>query len=323
MNVQDMVYRFYKIIESVHPGFASGISRPDTETILNHLNKAQNMYVSQKYAKAGGFKMKSEAFNAFYDEFKTIVTESNITLLDPLANTAHYGKLGALPSGYMHYLRSDSSVTRTDAAEVGSKQMETLTLAGSSGTANILAAGGINKLITFNTNLSITAANFYITNAAYYSGLGVDLSVYNNKLVFTAQVPGVPFTTPSITNVNPDITGRIQHGYSRTSYFHNQLGTFADLNKVMTTATNKPIFHNPIILLHKDSFWVVTDSYTTVNSVNFIYIKQPKKMTLNTPSSDETTTCELSEFIHEDIVTLAVQDFISSKAITNNKEGER
>lgn len=72
-----MIYRFLKEVESVHPILVNGPDRPDTETILTHLNKAQNSLVSQKYMKAGGFKMKSEALNIFHDEFRDIITGAN------------------------------------------------------------------------------------------------------------------------------------------------------------------------------------------------------------------------------------------------------
>lgn len=319
MTVQDMVYRFYKLLESVDPILVNSEHRPDTETVLAHLNKAQNTYVSQKYASAGGFKMKSAAFNIFYDDFKTIITEANVTSLSPLANTAHYGKTGALPTGYMHYLRSDSSVTRTDISDASSKQVETITLTGTSGTANITGTGGLTKVVTFTTSLGVTAATFYINNVAAYSAQGIDLTAVGNTIVFTAQVAGVGFTAPTFTNTGGNIAGTVQHGYSRLSYFPNQLGTFADITKIMTTATNKPIFNNPIILLHKDNFWVVTDSYTTVNSVNFLYVRQPKKMTVNAPLTDEVSTCELSEFMHEDVTTLGFQDYIATKNIPREK----
>lgn len=312
MTTLEMTYRFIKLVESVHPSLVNGPDRPDTETILTHLNKAQNTLISQKYAKAGGFKMKSEAFNQFHDEFQAIIFGQNVTDLTPLLDSAHYGKLGTLPTGYMHYLRSDSSITKTDPADVVSYQIETITLTGADGTATISAAGSLTKTVTFTTSLAITAANFYVANVAAYAAVGIVLTNVGNTIVMTAAVNGVSFTAPIITNATLTLNGSVAHTFSTASYVPNQLGTYSDLTKIMTTAFNKPIFNNPIIILQKGSFWIVTDSYTTVNSVYFMYIKQPATMTIS-------STSELSEFLHEDIITIAVQDYISSKNIPREK----
>lgn len=93
-------------------------------------------------------------------------------------------------------------------------QVHTITLSGTSGTANVAAAGGLTKLATFATNLATTAANFVTSHAAAYAAVGITLTTTSTgatdgKLVFTAAVAGTAFTAPTITNASGDLAGSV------------------------------------------------------------------------------------------------------------------
>lgn len=91
------------------------------------------------------------------------------------------------------------------------KQRDTLTLSGASGTADITAAGGLTKTVTFSSSLSTSASNFVTTNAAAY--LVEDIVITNETgsedIVFTANTSGTPFTSPVITTTSGDLTGSV------------------------------------------------------------------------------------------------------------------
>ena len=67
-------------------------------------------------------------------------------------------------------------------------QVDTITLTGTSGTANVTLAGGLTKTATFDTNLTTTAANFVTTHAAAYAAEGITVTSSGADLIFTATV---------------------------------------------------------------------------------------------------------------------------------------
>jgi len=89
------------------------------------------------------------------------------------------------------------------------KQVETVTLSGTSGTANITGTGDLTKTVTFNADLTTTASDFVTANAAEYLTKDVVLTSNEEKLIFTANVSGTRFTTPIITNITEDLTGEV------------------------------------------------------------------------------------------------------------------
>lgn len=82
-----------------------------------------------------------------------------------------------------------------------------IALSGSTGTANITTAGGLTKLVTFATSLTVTAAAFVTANAAAYLAVGIVVTSALGVITFTANVAGIPFMYPSIINVTLDLSG--------------------------------------------------------------------------------------------------------------------
>lgn len=95
------------------------------------------------------------------------------------------------------------------------KQKETVSLTGTSGTANITGTAGLTKLVTFATagtqDLAQTAADFVTSHEAAYDALGIAVTAATTTIVFESKVAGVPFTAPTITNVTTDLAGTVAH----------------------------------------------------------------------------------------------------------------
>jgi len=89
------------------------------------------------------------------------------------------------------------------------KQVDTLTLTGTSGTATISGAGDLTRTATFDTDLTTTAGNFVTAYASDYLGQDIVLTSSGADLVFTALVAGVGFTSPSIANATTDLAGSV------------------------------------------------------------------------------------------------------------------
>jgi len=88
-------------------------------------------------------------------------------------------------------------------------QVATVTLTGTSGTANITVAGGLTKLITFNTDLATTASDFDTAHSAAYTAVGITVTASGDDIIFTAAVAGTAFDVPVITNATGDLDGTV------------------------------------------------------------------------------------------------------------------
>jgi len=92
---------------------------------------------------------------------------------------------------------------------IAMKQVETITLTGDSGTANITDAGGLTKTATFDTDLETTASNFVEDNEVAYLEQGIVLTSEGEKIVFTVETSGEKFTQPIITNTTGNLSGTV------------------------------------------------------------------------------------------------------------------
>jgi hypothetical protein len=90
------------------------------------------------------------------------------------------------------------------------KQVDTVTLSGTSGTANLTCAGVI-RVLTFNTSLTQTATDFVTANEAADSGVGVVLTSSGPDLIFTSTIAGIPFTSPWVALLTGDLVGVTVH----------------------------------------------------------------------------------------------------------------
>lgn len=90
-------------------------------------------------------------------------------------------------------------------------QVETITLTGTSGTANVTGAGGLTSLVTFGSTLTDTAADFVVSHNTAYAAVGIIISSHLDTIIFTAAVAGVAFTAPVITNVTDNLAGTVAH----------------------------------------------------------------------------------------------------------------
>jgi len=91
------------------------------------------------------------------------------------------------------------------------KKRATVTLTGTSGTANITGTGAVTKLITFGTSLTATAAAFVVSHAEAYLAQTPSVIVTSlyDMIIFNEAVEGSGFTDPICTNATGDLAGSI------------------------------------------------------------------------------------------------------------------
>ena len=131
------------------------------------------------------------------------------------------------------------SVAHTTANRVAVKQKETITVTGTAGEATIAAAGGLTKVLTFATSLTVTNSDFVTANAADYLAQGIVLTaITGNKLVFEANVAGTGFTAPTITTID-NVTGSIAHTTANVTFGTLTLTLNAGkITRVLVSTTN-------------------------------------------------------------------------------------
>jgi hypothetical protein len=98
------------------------------------------------------------------------------------------------------------------------KKTVTVTLTGTSGTANI-NIGGTNYLATFNTDLTTTGSDFVTASAAtILAAKGVVVTAALGVLTFKANIGGVSFVTPTIINATGNLAGTVAQTKAQTNY---------------------------------------------------------------------------------------------------------
>jgi len=118
-----------------------------------------------------------------YDGFWTIIID---------AFTA-----GDIPSG--------QRVTMSNGAV---SQVDTITVTGTSGTANVTVAG-VNYLATFDTDLTTTAANFVTSHATALLARNIVVTSSTADVVFTSAINGVPFGSVTVATTSGDLSATI------------------------------------------------------------------------------------------------------------------
>jgi len=105
----------------------------------------------------------------------------------------------------------DGSVVATQAYVTSVAQIDTITVTGDSGEADVLC-GGVTKALVWETSIGLTLQNFVDDYADDYLVAGIILTCTVDELVFTAKKAGVPFTgDTTITNVIPNLNGSVAH----------------------------------------------------------------------------------------------------------------
>jgi hypothetical protein len=92
----------------------------------------------------------------------------------------------------------------------------------------------------------------------------------------------------------------------------NKFVTQEEVENISVSYFNSPILRQPCALLTDETLDIYHDSLTTLTACSITYIRNPLKITHTTAVTDVSTlTCELSSNVHQEIVELAVDIFIS------------
>jgi hypothetical protein len=127
----------------------------------------------------------------------------------------------------------------------------TVTLTGTSGTANI-TVGGTNYLATFTSNLNTSATNFVTTHSSALATRGITVTANSGVLTFSALTASFP--TIARTNVSGDLSGTIGSvtATASTGVPNAQVESYAKgYFKVRVTNIGTAAFNGPVKLHYK------------------------------------------------------------------------
>lgn len=104
---------------------------------------------------------------------------------------------------------TDDDVRRIEMSNAAVARVDTATLTGTSGTANV-TVNGVAYLATFDTDLTTTAANFVTTHAAALLLRGIVVTSSTADVILTSSIAGVDFIgTTAVANVSGNLAGSV------------------------------------------------------------------------------------------------------------------
>jgi hypothetical protein len=151
----------------------------------------------------------SDVFRKFWldDPYKEVITTGLKTgVADVDYNSITDGGMWYKLMGNAATSPSDTQIKRITVADGAVAEVDTVTLTGTAGTAN-LHVGGVDYLLTFASSLTQTATNAAALHAAALLLRGLVLTSSTDTLILTAAVAGCPNPVPTVANVTGNLAG--------------------------------------------------------------------------------------------------------------------
>jgi len=132
---------------------------------------------------------------------------------------------------------SATQIFRKVVADGAVAQVDTVTLTGTAGTANVTYEG-VNYLATFDTDIATTSAAFVALHAAALALRGVTLTG-TTTLIFTASVAGTEHLPPTTTNVTGNLAGSTANTTANTAPSALAAGESEDIFNALHVGADK------------------------------------------------------------------------------------
>jgi hypothetical protein len=161
-----------------------------SQSVVDNGDGTGYIILPDDYLRFMAFKM-----NTWYQE-----VTMPITTTDPMYKLQKYA---ATRGGIAKPIVALNSIKVTN---VPVAQVDTVTLSGTNGKANLICAG-ITREMIFNSSLAQTATDFVTAYTADFSAQGVDISSNSGNIIFTAQVAGTPFASPYVATTEGNLSG--------------------------------------------------------------------------------------------------------------------
>jgi hypothetical protein len=153
------------------------------------------------------------------------------------------------------------TVTTLVAASAGTLQIDTVTVTGNSGRAQITCLG-MHRYVDWDTSLDITCAAFVANFATDFPGITVTQGVgagHEDELIFTEDDPMGGFVSPTIANVSGTLGGSVAHTQVAAGETHRKdqivLSGSSGTASVTVHANAETCTYNTTAILDYTSSW--------------------------------------------------------------------
>lgn len=111
MNALQMQIEFERLLYTSNPEFSTS-GKLDTDEIFAYLNIAQLRVMKQKYFPTSNITENVKVIQSNVEELRNLIKRYDAATGLPLTNILHAYPV-ILPNDYLHYIRSDTTITRT------------------------------------------------------------------------------------------------------------------------------------------------------------------------------------------------------------------
>lgn len=111
MNALQMQIEFERLLYTSNPEFSTS-GKLDTDEIFAYLNIAQLRVMKQKYFPTSNITENVKVIQSNVEELRNLIKRSTVSPGTALTTVLHAYPV-VFPNDYLHYIRSDSSITRT------------------------------------------------------------------------------------------------------------------------------------------------------------------------------------------------------------------
>lgn len=310
---RQMQAEFERLVQLINPEYII-TKKLDSDTIFYFLNVAQDRFIKQNYLSIDNTRGSHEHLKKNTDAFKSLIT----TVTTATAGTAQVDTI------------------TISIANPAASQTDTITI------------NGIAIPVTSDATPTVAEVRTALISAINSSAQAANVTATaGSDIIITSDAIGVGFSdtvsanlakTNTVANAEPSISNQSANSYALPSNFFlylrssclvtgtymnittpasvpNKFITQDDVENISVSYFNSPILRQPCALLTDETLDIYHDSLTVLTACTMTYIRKPLKITHTTVVTDVSTlTCELSSNVHQEIVELAVDIFISEAA---------
>ncbi|HPQ79724.1 MAG TPA: hypothetical protein PLG47_04690 [Candidatus Dojkabacteria bacterium] len=112
MTGLEMQIEFERLLYTSNPEYSTS-QKLDTDEIFAYLNVAQLRVMKAKYFPSANILENVRIIQSNVEDLRNLIKRATPSLGSTIAAYSNYATLVALPADYLHYIRSDSAITRT------------------------------------------------------------------------------------------------------------------------------------------------------------------------------------------------------------------
>jgi len=265
----------------------------EPEEIDLWLNVAQDRFIKQRLFGNNPKRTGFEADSKRISDLQTLVVNSE-TDANPWVAVTKYPNTTSIDLGSTETL-TITGITKANPGVV------TVAAIGNLENSDSVIIKGVSTMVEVNDNeyvvANISGNTFEIVDTSGFAGAGTGGTA--DRRVQAGDFMYYVASRSKVTRTNPVITA---------GYIDNVMIEHVNIDKFINTGFNSPRFKNPVCWIEDTLLYIMHDDLTSSYDdagwkFSLTYIKQPTAID-NVPA--DTTSCELPNYTHQEIVNIAV-----------------